>query len=231
MGMNFPFGSAKRSGVSRRGCYEPCEVVLATAKAFVGATGHEFDGRVCRKCGLEVPEGKIGTAIPCADEPRLQPGDPNPANFRIERTLAANGLVAAKIVWPDAANYDGVKIAVYACTLAELASATRLDPHFAEVRGPLSADCAIRTHQARVAVGMLAGVERATMKFYIRKSWGCIVGHGIPGTSSAYVTTDGLPLRQYNNNAKRAFTEDEARAYLASHKDPGVYLTVEVDLE
>ncbi len=62
-------------------------------------------------------------------------------------------------------------------------------------------------------------------RYYVKETWGCIVGHGIPGTTSSYVTVDGSYL-----GARRAFTEAEARAYIAEHRDPssGVYLTVEV---
>lgn len=96
--------------------------------------------------GMGFPFGSARRACSYAAEPAveptneplvLQPGDPDPYRFHIERTYAANSWVAAIIVWPQASNYDGRKVCVFACTLAELAAATRLDPHFQEQRGPL----------------------------------------------------------------------------------------------
>jgi len=64
-------------------------------------------------------------------------GDPIPARFEIIRTYKRGAFTVAEIVWPDAKNYDGRKIALYRCELKWLAAADELDPHFAETRGPL----------------------------------------------------------------------------------------------
>ena len=72
-----------------------------------------------------------------APAPRPVPGDPVPARFRIERTFSRGAWTAAVIVWPDAANYEGRKVAVYKTSLKELVEARVLDPHFQEERGPL----------------------------------------------------------------------------------------------
>lgn len=67
----------------------------------------------------------------------LQPGDPDPSRFEILRVAEAGAFTVAEIRWPDARNFEGRKIAVYRTTPAELRSATALDPHFQEHRGPL----------------------------------------------------------------------------------------------
>lgn len=53
------------------------------------------------------------------------------------RMVSKGELTAAEIVWPDAKNYEGRKIAVYRCKPSQLRGATKLDPHFQERRGPL----------------------------------------------------------------------------------------------
>ena len=65
------------------------------------------------------------------------PGDPVPERFEIRAMVEAGGLTVADIVWPDAKNFDGRKVAVYRASRYELAAATRLDPHFQEERGKL----------------------------------------------------------------------------------------------
>lgn len=67
----------------------------------------------------------------------LMPGDPNPERFRIVGMVQSGNFTAADIVWPDAKNYDGRKIAAYRASRFELAAAVKLDPHFQEERGPL----------------------------------------------------------------------------------------------
>lgn len=68
----------------------------------------------------------------------LLPGDPNPERFEIQGLVQIGRFVVATIVWPDAKNFEGRKIAVYRATPAELRAAKRLDPHFQEDGGPLA---------------------------------------------------------------------------------------------
>lgn len=67
----------------------------------------------------------------------LLPGDPDPARFEIQYLEKFGAYVVAAIVWPDAENFEGRKIAVYRCSPDELRKAKTLDPHFQEQRGPL----------------------------------------------------------------------------------------------
>lgn len=119
MGMNFPFGSARRSGACGCGSSSPPPPYTIDGAPFFS------------------PDEPPLAAEPVAQAPSPAPGDPIPARFHIVRTFALGPLVAAEIVWPDARNYDGRKVAVYRATLADLANAKTLDPHFAEQRGAL----------------------------------------------------------------------------------------------
>ena len=67
----------------------------------------------------------------------LLPGDPNPARFEIVSVESFGSHVVATVRYPDARNFDGVKVAVYRATDAELRAAKWLDPHFSEKPGPL----------------------------------------------------------------------------------------------
>lgn len=66
------------------------------------------------------------------------PGDPNPFRFEIQTCEKFGPFVVAEIVWPDAKNFEGRKVAVYRCSPDELRKAKRLDPHFQEAGGPLA---------------------------------------------------------------------------------------------
>lgn len=68
----------------------------------------------------------------------LLPGDPNPARFRVEAVEQFGPFVVATIVWPDAGNFEGRKIAVYEASPGDVLGATRIDPHFQEKLGPLA---------------------------------------------------------------------------------------------
>jgi len=72
-----------------------------------------------------------------APVPDLPVGDPNPVKFEIRRIDVYGKYIVAEVRWPDATNFDGVKIAIYQATPAELITAKRLDPHFSENIGPL----------------------------------------------------------------------------------------------
>lgn len=96
--------------------------------------GFPFGSARRSRGGYEEPT-RVVEPIEPPDAPRK--GDPVPARFHIQRVFAANGHVAAEIVWPDASNFEGRKIAIYRCDLPELAAAKSLDPHFSEKRGPL----------------------------------------------------------------------------------------------
>lgn len=65
------------------------------------------------------------------------PGDPNPARFEFLRLEHIGAFCVAEVLYPDAKNFDGKKIAVYRATPEELWRTSRLDPHFQEKRGPL----------------------------------------------------------------------------------------------
>lgn len=79
----------------------------------------------------------------CSSSPYSVPGsNPKPSNFQILDSQFFRGrhgktYLLVKVRYPDATNYEGVKILVYEgfCSLAELLQRTnnRLDPHFADV--------------------------------------------------------------------------------------------------
>ena len=77
----------------------------------------------------------------CQTFPRTDPPlpAPNPSNFTVLRTKQVGKALIAKAHYPDATNYEGVKIMVYsdmdADTLRSLAS---LDPHFRPDGGPIA---------------------------------------------------------------------------------------------
>ena len=70
----------------------------------------------------------------CSVYPAQTPGAPNPdpARFKILRVQEFPGYITvAKVHYPDARNYEGVKIMVYrGVTIEQLQQAERLDPHF-----------------------------------------------------------------------------------------------------
>lgn len=100
--------------------------------------GMGFPFGSARRCGSACDDPNPPTARERRREREgRQVGDPNPARFEIIRLEVYGPFVAAEIVWPDARNYEGRKIAVYRCTAANLINAQTLDPHFQEARGPL----------------------------------------------------------------------------------------------
>ena len=65
------------------------------------------------------------------------PGDPIPTNFKFLKTHEAGKYTVTEILYPDASNYEGRKIAIYKCDIKTLHKAIRLDPHFNEKTGKL----------------------------------------------------------------------------------------------
>lgn len=61
----------------------------------------------------------------------VQPGNPNPANYKIIDTLTIGNLLIVEIQYPDCKNYEGKKILVYeGITNFELRAQKYVDPHF-----------------------------------------------------------------------------------------------------
>lgn len=59
--------------------------------------------------------------------------NPNPENFRIKRLAQVGSFLGALIVYPDATNFEGNKILVFAgVTADELRQRATIDPHFKE---------------------------------------------------------------------------------------------------
>lgn len=84
----------------------------------------------------------IGPFSTCSLTPPASPvryPNPNPARFRILRTLQVGRSVVVEVRYPDCTNYEGRKVLVYADTDAGAVRAeTTLDPHFAQHGGPLA---------------------------------------------------------------------------------------------
>ena len=59
-------------------------------------------------------------------------GAPNPYRFAIARSYALGTVCVIEAVYPDATNYEGRKVMVYAHALAVVMKQDRLDPHFCE---------------------------------------------------------------------------------------------------
>ena len=59
--------------------------------------------------------------------------EPNPKNFEILESGLNKDFTIIKVRYPDAANYEGVKILVYkGHVLKKIMAATELDPHFCD---------------------------------------------------------------------------------------------------
>jgi len=67
--------------------------------------------------------------------PRASNPNPDPANYSILGSYYSEntGRLAVRIRYPDATNYEGVKVLVYRdTTLAQLKEQKTIDPHFSE---------------------------------------------------------------------------------------------------
>ena len=62
--------------------------------------------------------------------------NPNPANFELQKVVQVGAHLVAEVRYPDATNYEGVKVMVYLhLSASQLYQATSLDPHFQEAGG------------------------------------------------------------------------------------------------
>ena len=69
----------------------------------------------------------------CSCAPSKQTPNPNPKNFQILESGLNKDFTIIKVRYPDAINYEGVKILVYkGHVLKELMQATEIDPHFCD---------------------------------------------------------------------------------------------------
>lgn len=74
-------------------------------------------------------------------------------------------------------------------------------------------------------------------KYYIHETWGCIVGHGIPGSSSAFLKERVAKVgeRTVRDRERRVFTEEEVKQYLRENRErrnrEGVMLMVVVEFD
>lgn len=82
--------------------------------AAIGATR-----KACEKCG----ENKyITNGTP--------PGNPNPENYKVLRSLQLGKYLIVIIQYPDCKNYEGKKIMVYESDIETLLAQKKIDPHF-----------------------------------------------------------------------------------------------------
>lgn len=63
----------------------------------------------------------------------IPPGNPNPSNFKIIRSVDIGSYVVAEIHYPDSTNYEGRKICVYDSGSSSMLSRHQfIDPHFVD---------------------------------------------------------------------------------------------------
>lgn len=65
-------------------------------------------------------------------------GNPDPKRFSILRTAEFRNYTVIEVVYPDAKNYEGRKVMVYACSLDRIRTQDELDPHFCDDGSHLS---------------------------------------------------------------------------------------------
>lgn len=69
----------------------------------------------------------------------LPRGNPDPRRFTVLEVEEHGGNVAVKVRYPDATNYEGVKVMVFrGVTEHDIRTAAFLDPHFCESRAHVS---------------------------------------------------------------------------------------------
>lgn len=72
----------------------------------------------------------IGLHFSSCDGP-LQPGQPNALRFKIIKTLASPNYLLATIKYPDATNFEGLKVLLFkGMSEEELVGMRKIDPHF-----------------------------------------------------------------------------------------------------
>lgn len=77
-----------------------------------------------------------GITIGSPNEP-LEPYEPDPDDFRVERWTAAGEYVVALLRYPNAKTWhDGKKLCVFRADVSQILYAKRIDPHFSEPRTP-----------------------------------------------------------------------------------------------
>lgn len=75
----------------------------------------------------------ISTCSTCPPTPVRPAGNPDPGRYVLEHVVPVGRHVVAQIRYPDATNYEGVKVLVYRNTTAsQVRRASRLDPHFCD---------------------------------------------------------------------------------------------------
>jgi hypothetical protein len=56
--------------------------------------------------------------------------NPNPNNYSIVRYIELLNLTLIEIKYPDCTNYEGHKILLFQCSMANLTAQKSIDPHF-----------------------------------------------------------------------------------------------------
>jgi hypothetical protein len=64
--------------------------------------------------------------------PAAKPPNPDPKNFAIMRSYGAGKWCVVEVRYPDATNYEGRKVMVYAAPASEVLGQAVLDPHFCD---------------------------------------------------------------------------------------------------
>lgn len=67
------------------------------------------------------------------DGAKPAPGNPNPSNWKLLDSVKIGKALIVKIQYPDATNYEGIKILVfYDVRIETLLNQKQIDPHFSE---------------------------------------------------------------------------------------------------
>lgn len=68
--------------------------------------------------------------------PVVRPGEPDPRNWKLLKHAQVGNVLIVKIRYPEARNYEGVKILVFLnTTVRDLRDQKLVDPHFSDAPG------------------------------------------------------------------------------------------------
>jgi hypothetical protein len=76
--------------------------------------------------------GVFGMSVGSYYEPEKGLPNPKPNNYTIVRSESINGKLVIEIKYHDCINYEGRKIMVFDCSLADLKEQKLIDPHFCD---------------------------------------------------------------------------------------------------
>ncbi len=84
------------------------------------------------KCSATSSCGILKKTSACGAPTVSRFGNPDPRRFEIIRSAEFGSYTVVEVVYPDAKNYEGRKVMVYACALDKIRMQSELDPHFCD---------------------------------------------------------------------------------------------------